>query len=381
MRIAITTWSLRIGGAEIFAVNLADALKRKGHTVCLLPMHEPHDREWLSALKKDNFEILLPFRNPALRFLVWKLNALYFTLTRTSLIEKFERAFLVREMRTFNPDIVVSNSPMTDGLMAEASMRVPYVVVEHGQYALAYAEGKQLPTQGLKNASAVVSVSSWCREQLRKHFGVDSHLIYTGHRHNERSGPVAQRPALPKDAFLFMMIGRGVEQKGWDLAIGAFLTLTQRHPHVYLFLIGSGPALDNLKDTFRHERLIYTGQILEPAEYLKSADVGLFPSRRAEAFGLSILDFFVHGKPVVASNLGGIPEVVTPNGNAGGLLINVDSSGEPSQDHLTILMETMVTNQQQRNLLARSAREIAEHFQFDRTATDYGKLLHELISK
>lgn len=59
----------------------------------------------------------------------------------------------------------------------------------------------------------------------------------------------------------------------------------------------------------------------ELPRYYSIADIGIYPSIGDEAFGISIAEAMACGKPVIASYIGGIPEVVGTEGSCGFLTV------------------------------------------------------------
>ncbi len=118
-------------------------------------------------------------------------------------------------------------------------------------------------------------------------------------------------------------LGRLDELKGYDVLVRALPAL----PHVTAVLVGDGEARPRLERLARElgvmERLVITGWENCARAYLATFDVFVLPSR-FEAFGLSILEAMLAELPVVASNVGGIPELVV-HGDTG-LLVPPDDA-------------------------------------------------------
>jgi N-acetyl-alpha-D-glucosaminyl L-malate synthase BshA len=83
-----------------------------------------------------------------------------------------------------------------------------------------------------------------------------------------------------------------------------------------LVMVGDGPervaAEQEARDLGVHEQVFFLGKLESVAPLLASADLFLLPSE-SESFGLSALEALACGVPVVASNVGGLPEVVRDN--------------------------------------------------------------------
>ncbi|HEY2259326.1 MAG TPA: glycosyltransferase family 4 protein [Solirubrobacteraceae bacterium] len=104
-----------------------------------------------------------------------------------------------------------------------------------------------------------------------------------------------------------LVSGRLVEEKGFDTAIGA-----ARAAGVPLVVAGEGPDGDRLRELAAGGEVRFTGR-LDPAalaELRRSAGAVLVPSRWEEPCPYSVLDAMAAGVPVLASDQGGLPELV-----------------------------------------------------------------------
>jgi glycosyltransferase involved in cell wall biosynthesis len=85
---------------------------------------------------------------------------------------------------------------------------------------------------------------------------------------------------------------------------------------------GSGDAayLATLKSTYNDPRVNFVGHVV-PADFLRSIDILVVPSKWNEPFGRVTVEAYSHGIPVVGANTGGIPEVIEPSSN---LIFDID---------------------------------------------------------
>jgi glycosyltransferase involved in cell wall biosynthesis len=128
----------------------------------------------------------------------------------------------------------------------------------------------------------------------------------------------------PSQAFVILFLGRLNDSKGLDVLLHSFAKLIPDHPEARLVLVGGGAeeeALRDLSNSLRVEPQVqFAGYVSEPARFLDACDLLVLPSRW-ETFGFVLLEAMARGKPIVASRIGGIPEVV---GDEAGLLIPPD---------------------------------------------------------
>jgi glycosyltransferase involved in cell wall biosynthesis len=146
--------------------------------------------------------------------------------------------------------------------------------------------------------------------------------------------------------------GRLNREKGFDVAIRA---LARLNSGARLAIVGSGEeqaALEALtRDLGLGGRVLFVGK--QPPErvaaYIAAADVVLFPTLRDEAAGLVLLEAMACERPVVASRVGGIPEVID-DGTSGVLVSPGDMSG------LVAAVEPLLANDARRAGMGAAAR-------------------------
>jgi glycosyltransferase involved in cell wall biosynthesis len=131
----------------------------------------------------------------------------------------------------------------------------------------------------------------------------------------EESQPVNVRTRynLPEKSVIAVTSGRFVEQKGHHFLIEAARQIVPEHPEVRFLWLGDGPLRDRLtsriKDAGLADLFIMPGMVDDVSSWLDACDLMIHPSIE-EPFGIAILEGMRAGLPVVASRVGGIPEVV-----------------------------------------------------------------------
>lgn len=135
-----------------------------------------------------------------------------------------------------------------------------------------------------------------------------------------------QPQPLPFDPPRILCIGRLVAGKGFDLAIDAYPAVAARFPGVELVIAGDGPEREALEKR-AGGKARFTGWV-EPGEVaglINTATVVVVPSREVESFGLVAVQAGQMGRPIIASDLGGLREVIV-NGLTGILIPDPDGT-------------------------------------------------------
>jgi len=197
--------------------------------------------------------------------------------------------------------------------------RIKVVTTLHGtDITVVGSDPSYLPMVKLaiRASDAVTVVSEYLKNETIRTFGVNRHIdvVYNfacPPRFEEGAGN--QRTWLSPDGTpILAHISNFRPVKRVMDAMRVFEIVRREHP-CKLVMVGDGPDRVEAENFAREKNLEsdvrFTGKQLDIASVLECADVFLLPSA-TESFGLAALEAMSHGVPVVASNVGGIPEVV-----------------------------------------------------------------------
>ncbi len=179
----------------------------------------------------------------------------------------------------------------------------------------------------------------------------------------------------PRPRVLFT--GRLHPQKGLDVLLTAWPEVAAR-TRAHLLLLGAGPERDRLRAR-AHElgvegSIHFRGQVAEPAEYLRAADLFVLPSV-AEGMSNSLLEALATGLPCLASDIGGNRDLI--DHDVSGLLVSVH---EPAA--WTSAMTNLLEDQDKAGRLGREARRrVEERYALPRVMDDYMDLYHRLLGR
>ncbi len=107
------------------------------------------------------------------------------------------------------------------------------------------------------------------------------------------------------DAFKVGIVGRLVPEKGHEVLMNAAMK-----GGFEVHVIGDGPLLSDLRYRFGRPEIRFHGRVPETADFMIGLDTVCVPSIWEEALGLVVLEAMSLGLPIIASNVGGIPEAV-----------------------------------------------------------------------
>lgn len=170
-------------------------------------------------------------------------------------------------------------------------------------------------------ATAFIGVSDDMSKKLAKR-GIPENKIHTVRnginlsavQSNANPAEVKKQLGIPAEIRLIGTVGRLVEVKGHDDLVSALPLILQKIPDAGVAIVGDGRCLEPLRKQAEElkisDRVFLTGRITPPFDIMSACEVGVFPSI-AEAIGLAMLEFMALGVPIVATNVCGIPEVIT----------------------------------------------------------------------
>src|SRR5207249_7582327 len=146
--------------------------------------------------------------------------------------------------------------------------------------------------------------------------------------------------------------------KGHRYLLDALVRLRHKHPTVRLLIVGGGTEKDKLEryaqETGLAEAAMFLGHRADVADLLVAMEVFILPSE-AEDFGRVLLEAMATGRPVVATDAGGVPEVV--EANVTGLLV------EPADPvALAEAISTLLIDSDRAQAMGRAGRQRVEKY-------------------
>jgi glycosyltransferase involved in cell wall biosynthesis len=226
-------------------------------------------------------------------------------------------------------------------------------------------------------AHAVVANSAAAAEQLRRE-GVPSAKIRVIPNGVDCAAlsPAPRMPARPIRRVVTVANLR--PEKGHDTLILAASRIVDERPDTEFLIVGDGPLRESLEQQVAcrglGSRVQFLGERNDVPALLASSDLFVLPSR-SEACPNSVLEAMAAGLPLVASRVGGVPELV--ESGAHGLLVDPDRP-----DELAAAMLNLMNRPQFAFGLGHAARERVERqFSFDRMVSGFEHLYRSELGR
>ena len=171
------------------------------------------------------------------------------------------------------------------------------------------------------------------------------------------------------------LVSRLEHIKGMDLVVPAFAEVRKRFPDVQLLVVGDGSLRAAMEQQAMalgcDDAVTWAGRQPqeELSQYYSRMDIVLMPSR-SEGFGLTAIEAMAHGCVVVASDIGGLPEVVRDG--VCGLLHRSEDVKDMAEKICSLIASSELYRSLQKNAL-----QHVQKFSFQR----YAELIHNLYGK
>ncbi len=350
------------GGAENMLLQLAEELHRRGYAIC--PVLPDKGLGWLAAeCRKRGFE---PETFSLRRPLDWRcLHGLIDVLRRREVdlvhSHEFTMAFY--------------------GAAAARWLHKPHIITMHGgQRVLSHWRRRLAFRWSMRQSSAVAAVSGATRQLFLDSLHLSPEAITVVHNGivpSPAGNPVSLRRelGLAEGEILIVSVGNLYAVKGHIVLLQALRELKARTdlPPWRIALAGRGRETERLKQFAADQgldRVHFLGHRPDVPDILAAADAWVMPSL-SEGLPLALLEAMFAGKAIVASAVGGIPEVIESERD--GLLV------PPSDPRaLAAALARLMSTPLLRASLGRAAQEKATNqFSLARMTDDYERLYAE----
>lgn len=312
--------SLNVGGAEVLAERFSRRLGGAGRAVfaCLDDLGPLGEQ-----LLREGYAVEVLARKPGLDVACARRLRRFLAKSEVRLVHAHQ----------YTPFFYAS---LARGLAAQP----PILFTEHGRFFPDYPHRKRMWLNPwlIGRRDRVIAVGECVRQALIVNEGFPGNrieVVYNGvelSRYEDvetRRGPARDRLGLAEEDFAVLIVARLDPIKDHATLLRAMGTLRRRAPRAVLLIAGDGPERSRIEaligELGLEGKARMLGQRRDVPDLLAACDVFVLSSK-SEGIPLTAIEAMAAGRPVVATRVGGLPEVVTdetgvlaPAGDAGGL--------------------------------------------------------------
>lgn len=300
---------------------------------------------------------------------------------------------VVRKLiKKYNPDIVYAHSSKAGAIarIADIGLKNHCIYNPHGwAFNMRCSTKQKAMYTAIEKIAALFCEKIICISNAEKWSALDKKIckenklqvIFNGvdveAYENGVHGAVKRRDLnIPKDAFVVGMVGRLSPQKAPDIFVRMARKVKEKVPNAHFIIVGNGILEDEIRKYAKEyeflNRLHITGWVDNPMSYVELFDVACLLSRW-EGFGLALPEYMMAGKPIVASRVDAIPNIIRNGEN--GLLVEVDDTIDASKAVLRIYREEGLADR----LVAQGMNDVHNRFNARRVSEEHGKLFEKIV--
>ena len=365
----------QVGGIQEHVSNLAQTLARQGHQLKIVTV-----RRNKSERIRDTFAGLDVTRVPQLT-LPKTLTAQYLAITTALLIARRLRGQAdVVHYHTFWPDAFTAFF---------VNKFVPTVYTAHESRFLIMAEQPKShrslklalrPFQGiLAPSTELLNVTRQLGVSAEKSAFISNAVDANSFRPDITRGSVRARYGIPTDHCLILCPRRLVPKNGLEFLVESIPLIRRRFNGVTLLIAGDGPEREKLQARVRElalqDSVIFAGNQdnSDLPQFYADSDIVAIPSLK-EATSIAGLEAMASARAVVASNVGGLPEIIEDE--VSGLLVP-----PCNPEALSLAITRLIEAPELRNQLGLAARACVERkFTWDQVANETTRAYERAIA-
>lgn len=286
---------------------------------------------------------------------------------------------LKKILKIFKPDILHAHYASSNGLLGSLSSFHPLIISVWGSDVYNFPKRslihKAIIKFNLSKADQILSTSNTMKREIENYtskeiivtpFGIDVELFK----------PKNVKRVFEQDDLVIGTIKTLEKKYGIEYLIRAFSIVKNNHStkSLKLLIVGKGSQEQYLKNLVKELGIqndtVFTGYVNHEIiqDYHNMIDINVSASTEdSESFGVAILEASACGKPVIVSNVGGLPEVVE-NGKTGFIVEN------KSTDSIVAALEKFIFNPELRNQFGQNGRNnVIQNY-------DWNKSVEQMVS-
>jgi len=326
------------GGSGIYTRSLAKYLSKNGHevtvAVCDIKKRKYKSFNHKSILfKKDNdskrFDVPLRLpcfnSNPFTDFRFIEMTKKEINIYLETLEKRVRK--IIEEVK---PDIIHVQHVWVLGYIV-SKLDIPYIFTAHNTDQAVFVQPEYKPflpyvKKGIRKSSKIIAISKDVSDEVKKLYGVKRNkvvIIYNGidgtffkKDTSIRKGEILEKYGINYHANIVLSVGRLSIEKGYKYLVRAARYYENSGLDICTIIVGEGNQRKNIEEYCKNKlkNLYLLGHIKQSElnELYNISDILVVPSV-IEGFGLVAAEAQICGTPVIATDAGGLPEIVNQN--------------------------------------------------------------------
>ena len=362
------------GGSGVLATELGKALADKGHNIHFITYQQPVRLTGFSA-NIFYHEVRVP-AYPLFDF------PPYETALASTLVDVVKNNHLdLLHVHYAIPH--ASAAYMAQKILEDQGIKIPFITTLHGTDITLVGKDKTyapVVSFSINQSDAITAVSENLKQETLLNFHIEKeisviHNFVDIHRFNKQPIDAFKIAIAPKGEKIILHASNFRKIKRIADVIHTYNHIRQSIP-AKLLLVGDGPERPMAEELCRElgidEETRFLGKQQDMEEIYAISDLFLLPSEY-ESFGLSALEAMAAGTPVIATNAGGLPEIVTHNVN--GYLSNI---GDVEQ--MAAYAKEILLDDEKHTKFKLEARKQAVKFDIENIVPLYEQIYQQVLS-
>lgn len=295
-------------------------------------------------------------------------------------------------IKKYNPDIVYAHSSKAGAIarVADIGLKNHCVYNPHGwAFNMRCSAMKKVIYTAIEKIAAPFCDKIICISDAEKQSALDKKIcredklqvIFNGvdieSYENGVHGAVKRKDLnIPEDAFVVGMVGRMSPQKAPDIFVKMAKKVKDVVPNAHFIIVGNGNQEAEIRKYAEEngfaDCLHITGWVDNPMSYVEIFDVACLLSRW-EGFGLALPEYMMAGKPIVASSVDAIPNIIRDGEN--GLLVEMDDDIGASEAVLRIYWDKSLKDK----LVLQGMEDVHNRFNARRVSEEHEILFENMV--
>lgn len=294
-------------------------------------------------------------------------------------------------IKKYDPDIVYAHSSKAGAIarVADIGLKNYCVYNPHGwAFNMRCSDKKRIMYTAIEKMAAPFCDKIICISEAEKQSALEKKIcrenklqvIFNGvdleaYEYGEHGVVKRSSLGIPEGAFVVGMVGRISPQKAPDVFVKMAKLVKDEVPNAHFIIVGNGNQEAEIRkyveDNDFSENLHITGWVDNPMSYVELFDVACLLSRW-EGFGLALPEYMMAGKPIVASRVDAIPNIIQDGEN--GLLVEVDDPAGASEAVLRIYRDKSLKDK----LVVQGMEDVHNRFNARRVSEEHGILFENM---